>query len=87
MPALAFAVGVYLPLSASVPIFVGGLVRGAVDRIKTTVERVVQRQKQSMIHQMARRQRDLHYRDGLLISLISVWLIRRRSIASPVWTR
>ena len=28
--------GVYLPLSTSMPIFVGGLVRGAVDRIKRT---------------------------------------------------
>ncbi len=36
VPALAFAVGVYLPLSTSVPIFVGGLVRAAVDRIKKT---------------------------------------------------
>jgi hypothetical protein len=35
-PALAFAVGVYLPLSTSMPIFVGGLVRVAVDRIKRT---------------------------------------------------
>lgn len=34
VPALAFAVGVYLPLSSSMPIFVGGLVRAAVDRIK-----------------------------------------------------
>ncbi|HMB08639.1 MAG TPA: oligopeptide transporter, OPT family, partial [Isosphaeraceae bacterium] len=34
VPALAFAVGVYLPLSTSAPIFVGGLVRAAVDRIK-----------------------------------------------------
>jgi putative OPT family oligopeptide transporter len=32
IPSLAFAVGVYLPLSASSPIFVGGLVRWAVDR-------------------------------------------------------
>ncbi|MSU49911.1 MAG: oligopeptide transporter, OPT family [Opitutus sp.] len=32
VPALAFAVGVYLPLSASSPIFVGGLVRWLVDR-------------------------------------------------------
>ena len=32
VPALAFAVGVYLPLSASTPIFVGGLVRWLVDR-------------------------------------------------------
>jgi hypothetical protein len=32
IPSLAFAVGVYLPLSASSPIFVGGLVRWAVDK-------------------------------------------------------
>jgi putative OPT family oligopeptide transporter len=32
VPALAFAVGVYLPLSASSPIFIGGLVRWLVDR-------------------------------------------------------
>ena len=31
VPALAFAVGVYLPISASAPIFIGGLVRWAVD--------------------------------------------------------
>ncbi len=34
--ALAFAVGVYLPLSTTFPIFVGGLVRATVDRIKKT---------------------------------------------------
>jgi len=33
-PALAFAVGVYLPLSTSMPIFAGGLVRAAVDRLR-----------------------------------------------------
>jgi len=32
IPALAFAVGVYLPLATSAPIFVGGLVRFLVDR-------------------------------------------------------
>ncbi|WP_414664666.1 OPT family oligopeptide transporter [Horticoccus sp. 23ND18S-11] len=32
VPALAFAVGVYLPLAASMPIFIGGLVRWLVDR-------------------------------------------------------
>jgi len=32
VPALAFAVGVYLPLSASTPIFVGGMIRWLVDR-------------------------------------------------------
>jgi len=32
VPALAFAVGVYLPLSASTPILVGGLIRWMVDR-------------------------------------------------------
>jgi hypothetical protein len=36
VPALAFAVGVYLPLSTSMPIFVGGMVRLAVDRIMKT---------------------------------------------------
>lgn len=32
VPSLAFAVGVYLPLSSSTPIFIGGLVRGIADR-------------------------------------------------------
>ncbi|HWS55958.1 MAG TPA: oligopeptide transporter, OPT family [Pyrinomonadaceae bacterium] len=32
IPSLAFAVGVYLPISASAPIFVGGMVRWLVDR-------------------------------------------------------
>jgi putative OPT family oligopeptide transporter len=34
IPSLAFAVGVYLPLSSSSPIFVGGLIRWLVDRKK-----------------------------------------------------
>lgn len=32
VPSLAFAVGVYLPLSSSAPVLIGGLVRGLVDR-------------------------------------------------------
>jgi putative OPT family oligopeptide transporter len=32
IPSLAFAVGVYLPLSASTPIFIGGMVRWLVDK-------------------------------------------------------
>src|SRR5205085_8071474 len=32
IPSLAFAVGVYLPLSSSSPIFIGGFVRWLVDR-------------------------------------------------------
>jgi len=32
IPSLAFAVGVYLPLSSSSPIFIGGIIRWAVDR-------------------------------------------------------
>jgi putative OPT family oligopeptide transporter len=32
--ALAFAVGVYLPLSTTLPIFVGGMLRGIVDRVR-----------------------------------------------------
>lgn len=34
VPSLPFAVGVYLPLAASTPIFVGGVIRLAVDRIQ-----------------------------------------------------
>ena len=34
IPSLAFAVGVYLPISSSTPIFVGGMVRGLVDRAR-----------------------------------------------------
>lgn len=36
LPTLAFAVGVYLPVAAMVPIFLGGLVRWAIDRKKDT---------------------------------------------------
>ena len=36
VPSLAFAVGVYLPLSTSVPIFVGGMIRLAIERIMKT---------------------------------------------------
>ena len=32
IPSLAFAVGVYLPISSSLPIFIGGMVRWLVDR-------------------------------------------------------
>jgi uncharacterized oligopeptide transporter (OPT) family protein len=32
IPSLAFAVGVYLPLSSSAPLFVGGMIRWLVDR-------------------------------------------------------
>jgi hypothetical protein len=32
IPSLAFAVGVYLPLSSSTPIFIGGMIRWLVDR-------------------------------------------------------
>jgi uncharacterized oligopeptide transporter (OPT) family protein len=34
VPALPFAVGVYLPLASSVPIFIGGVVRAAADKFK-----------------------------------------------------
>ncbi|QEL16281.1 OPT family oligopeptide transporter [Limnoglobus roseus] len=34
VPSLPFAVGVYLPLSASVPVFVGGMVRWAADQLR-----------------------------------------------------
>src|SRR5205823_11695757 len=32
IPSLAFAVGVYLPLSTSAPVWAGGLIRGLVDK-------------------------------------------------------
>lgn len=34
VPSLAFAVGVYLPISTTAPIFIGGLIRWAIDRRK-----------------------------------------------------
>src|SRR5205085_10685027 len=34
IPSLAFAVGVYLPLSTSSPIFVGGIIRWLVDKYR-----------------------------------------------------
>jgi len=42
LPALAFAVGVYLPVAAMVPIFLGGLIRGWTDRGKDAQERADQ---------------------------------------------
>src|SRR4029077_14971188 len=33
IPSLAFAVGVYLPLSSSSPIFIGGMIRWLVDKV------------------------------------------------------
>jgi uncharacterized oligopeptide transporter (OPT) family protein len=38
LPSLAFAVGVYLPLSSSVPIFVGGVMRWLVDTMRNRPE-------------------------------------------------
>lgn len=38
VPSLAFAVGVYLPLSSSMPIFLGGLFRWVVDKLKRRSE-------------------------------------------------
>lgn len=34
VPSLAFAVGVYLPISSTTPIFIGGMMRWAVDRLR-----------------------------------------------------
>jgi uncharacterized oligopeptide transporter (OPT) family protein len=38
VPALPFAVGVYLPLASTVPIFIGGMLRWAADKITTRTE-------------------------------------------------
>jgi putative OPT family oligopeptide transporter len=42
LPALAFAVGVYLPVAAMVPIFLGGMIRWATDRGKDAQARADQ---------------------------------------------
>ena len=39
IPSLAFAVGVYLPLASSAPLFVGGMVRWLVDRRNAKLEK------------------------------------------------
>ena len=39
IPSLAFAVGVYLPLSSSMPLFVGGMIRWLVDRRSNKMEK------------------------------------------------
>jgi hypothetical protein len=38
VPALPFAVGVYLPIEVSTPIFIGGLIRWVVDRVRKQSE-------------------------------------------------
>jgi putative OPT family oligopeptide transporter len=38
VPALPFAVGVYLPLSSSVPVFLGGAVRWAADKFRSSTD-------------------------------------------------
>jgi integrase len=34
-----------------------------------------------------RREREIHYRDGLIIAILSLWPIRRRSLAAPTLDR
>ena len=64
VPALAFAVGVYLPLSTSVPIFVGGLVRWLVDRIKRTpAEESDTSPARPAVQRLHRRRRDRRHPD------------------------
>ncbi len=47
VPSLPFAVGVYLPLSSSTPIFVGGLVRYLVDRLNPATRGAVHSEAES----------------------------------------
>jgi hypothetical protein len=42
VPALAFAVGVYLPLSTSMPIFIGGMIKYLVDRAVSKKKKAVE---------------------------------------------
>jgi integrase len=46
-----------------------------------TLDLGMQLMDQALTLPSARKQRDLQYRDGLLLALLSLWLIRRRSIA------
>jgi hypothetical protein len=39
IPSLAFAVGVYLPLASSAPLFIGGMIRWLVDRRNSKLEK------------------------------------------------
>ncbi len=39
VPSLAFAVGIYLPLSTMTPLFVGGCLRALVDKLKAKAKR------------------------------------------------
>jgi uncharacterized oligopeptide transporter (OPT) family protein len=47
VPSLAFAVGVYLPLSTSAPIFIGGMVRWLADRRNKTVAALPAQERQA----------------------------------------
>ena len=52
-----------------------------------TVDLGMEMMEEAAILPSARKQRDLYYRDGLLLALISAWPIRRRSIAALTVSR
>ncbi len=49
IPSLPFAVGVYLPVSTMVPVFLGGLLRWAAERRATTPEGVAERRENGVL--------------------------------------
>src|SRR5215203_715301 len=90
VPSLAFAVGIYLPISTSAPIFVGGIVRYAVDkwlkrklaRRKLTEEQIMAETDKSNGVLLASGYIAGGAIAGILIAVFAVWKL---SLESSIW--
>ena len=67
VPSLPFAVGVYLPIQTSVPIFVGGMVRWFVDKIKRQERRGGNQPRRAAELRLHRRRLDRRRADRVLV--------------------